>query len=503
MGNLIRILYVDDSPLDRELVRDALEKETGGFQVVEAASRVAFETALADGEFDLVLTDFNILGYEGLQVIDTVHTRDECLPVVIVTGTGSEEVAVEAMKRGASDYVIKSASHIRRLPLTIHAVLENARLQEEHNRAEQNVQRQIQRLRALHTVDEAITSSLDVDTTFNVLLEQVISQLGVDAATILLLDQPTETLEYATGRGFDFRTVLPATLRLGEDPAGRAALEGRTIHIPDIIAAGGKMAQAMLLNPKPFVAYYGVPLIARGQVKGVMEIFHRTPLDPDLEWLDFMETLAGQAAIAIDDAQLFTGLQRSNSELMMAYDATIEGWSRAMDLRDKETEGHTQRVIEMTMRLAREAGMSDAALVHVRRGGLLHDMGKLGVPDSILLKPGKLTDEEWVIMRRHPKYAYDMLSSIEYLRPALDIPYCHHEKWDGTGYPCGLKGEQIPLSARLFAVVDVWDALRSDRPYRAAWSQEKTLEYIRSLSGTHFDPKAVELFFRVINASTG
>jgi len=143
-------------------------------------------------------------------------------------------------------------------------------------------------------------------------------------------------------------------------------------------------------------------------------------------------------------------------------------------------------------------GVADAALVHVRRGALLHDMGKLGIPDHILQKPGKLTDEEWELMRQHPRYAFEMLHSVEYLRPALDIPYCHHEKWDGSGYPRGLRGEQIPLGARIFAVVDVWDALTSDRPYREAWPREKALAYIKAEAGTHFDPEVVELFLQVI-----
>jgi HD-GYP domain-containing protein (c-di-GMP phosphodiesterase class II) len=138
-------------------------------------------------------------------------------------------------------------------------------------------------------------------------------------------------------------------------------------------------------------------------------------------------------------------------------------------------------------------------IAHVRRGALLQDLGKLGVPDAILLKPAKLTSEEWGIMQKHPQYAYNLLSSVEYLRPALDIPYCHHEKWDGTGYPQGLKGEQIPLIARLFTIVDVWDALRSDRPYRASWPEKKVLEYIRSESGKHFDPQVVPLFFQVLS----
>jgi len=181
-------------------------------------------------------------------------------------------------------------------------------------------------------------------------------------------------------------------------------------------------------------------------------------------------------------------------DLLLAYDTTIEGWPRALDLRDKETEGHTLRVTELTIKLAQAAGLDEKELVHVRRGALLHDIGKMGVPDHILLKPGKLTDDEWIIMRKHTTFAYETLSPISYLKPALDIPYCHHEKWDGTGYPRELKGELIPLVARLFAVVDVWDALRSNRPYRQSCSENKMLEYLQSLSGSHFDPKVVELF---------
>lgn len=190
-------------------------------------------------------------------------------------------------------------------------------------------------------------------------------------------------------------------------------------------------------------------------------------------------------------------LEYANHELMQSYDATIEGWSRALDLRDKETEGHSQRVTELTLRLADAFGIAGDDLLHVRRGALLHDIGKLGIPDSILLKPGKLTEEEWEIMRRHPVYAYEMLREVSFLRPSLDIPHAHHEKWDGTGYPCGLKGEEIPLAARLFAIVDVWDALRSDRPYRPAWPVEKVIEHITALTGTHFDPDVVAAFLRL------
>ena len=234
-------------------------------------------------------------------------------------------------------------------------------------------------------------------------------------------------------------------------------------------------------------------------LKGVLEIFHRTSLTLDPDWVNYLETLGGQAAIAIDNAQMFEGIQRSNRELSTAYDATIAGWSHALDLRDRETEGHSQRVTEMTLRLAEDMGISPTDLVQIRRGALLHDIGKLGVPDQILLKPDKLTDEEWVLMRQHPTFAHEMLLPIQYLRPALDIPYCHHEKWDGTGYPRGLKGYEIPIAARIFAVIDVWDALRSDRPYRAGWPPEKIRDYILEQTGKHFDPQVVNVFLQILD----
>ncbi len=357
--------------------------------------------------------------------------------------------------------------------------------------------RQLGHLQAIHRVDQAISANTDLRMTLTVLLEHVATQLQVDAADVLLLNPHTLTLEYAAGHGF--RTRAP-TLRLGEGHAGCAALERRTVHIPNLAETGSAFVRASVLADEEFVEYHAVPLMGKGEVRGVLEMFHRSPQHVAPEWLDFLQTLAGQAAIAIENAQLFDHLQRSNLDLTLAYDATIEGWSLALDLRDKETEGHTERVTDMTMRLARAMGIADAELVHVRRGALLHDIGKLGVPDGILLKPGPLSEEEWVLMRRHPQLAHDLLAPITYLRPALDIPYCHHERWDGTGYPRGLKGEEIPLVARLFAVVDVWDALRSARPYREPWwPEEKVLEHICSAAGTHFDPQVVEVFLDLVH----
>jgi putative two-component system response regulator len=192
-------------------------------------------------------------------------------------------------------------------------------------------------------------------------------------------------------------------------------------------------------------------------------------------------------------------LRRAHIDLQKAYDATLEGWAHALELRDSETQGHSMRVTQKTLELARAMGITDGDLDHVRRGALLHDIGKMGIPDAVLQKPGPLTAEEWTVMKRHPEYAYRLLSPIDYLRPALDIPYCHHERWDGTGYPRGLKGEEIPLSARVFAVVDVYDALSTDRPYRPAFTVDKINAHLAESAGSHFDPQVLDAFNRIIN----
>ena len=367
--------------------------------------------------------------------------------------------------------------------------------------AEQQIAEQLQRLKALHTVDRAIASNFDLNVTLGTLLEQLTSQLKIDAASISLFDKHMLTLEHLTSSGFYSGAIRGAKSKIAESLAGRAIIERRAIHIPDLSVGNVDPGNTYYYKNEKIVSYYVVPLISKGQVKGVLEIFQRTPLETTVDWQDFLETLAEQAAIAIDISKLFNDLQKSNMELALAYDATIEGWSRALDLRDHETEGHTLRVTETTKQLARSMNISETEIVHIRRGALLHDIGKLGVPDRILLKPDKLTDEEMHIMHQHPTLAYEMLQPIDYLKPSLHIPYCHHEKWDGTGYPRGLKGEQIPLEARIFAIVDVWDALRSDRPYRVAWPEKQTLDYIREQSGRHFDPKIVDVFLSMITES--
>jgi PAS domain S-box-containing protein len=365
----------------------------------------------------------------------------------------------------------------------------------ERHQAEAHTRRQIERFAALHAIDTTITSSLDLNVTLRVILDHLVEHLQVDAAAILLRRAYTQTFEYTVMRGVR-RSEFPATrLHLGEGCAGQVALQQKLIRLPNDYALISAALQSPLA-PR-FPTYFGIPLIVKGQVEGVLEVYHHTALAPEADWFHFLETLAGQASLAIDHANILQSMHRSNVELMHAYDTTLEGWARALELRDKETEGHAQRVTELTVHLAKHMGVNDEDLTHIRRGALLHDIGKMGIPDSILLKPGPLSKEEWEIMRQHPTLAYNLLAPVSYLRMALDIPYCHHEKWDGTGYPRGLKGEQIPLAARIFSVVDIWDALRFDRPYRKGWRDEEVREYIRDLAGSHFDPQVVKAFLEL------
>ena len=365
---------------------------------------------------------------------------------------------------------------------------------------ENRMKQQMHQLSVLRSIDLAIASGLDLNLLLAMLLDQLTELMQIDAVAILLLNPRTNLLEFTAGKGFRSTSLQYTHLKLGEGCAGRVALERKLLNVPNLKENQMEFGRSPVFVSEVFVAYYGVPLIAKGRVLGVLEMFHRSTLQPDADWLNFLNMVAGQAAIAIDSAIMFRELQRSNIELSLAYDATIEGLTRALDLRDKETEAHTRRVSDTTLKLAVHLGVDETDLVHIRRGAILHDIGKVAIPDRILFKPGPLAEDEWTVMRGHPGIAVDLLASISYLAPAMAIPHWHHEKWDGTGYPDHLRGVAIPFAARLFALVDVYDALTSNRPYRTAWSKQETLQYIESQSGSHFDPTIVPKFVNYMNS---
>ncbi len=368
------------------------------------------------------------------------------------------------------------------------AALENARLLEE-------AERSAGEFSVLYETANDLALERDLPRLLQAIVERARQLLNATSSSIFLYNPARNDLELVVEKNLGLQAGT--RMQIGEGFVGRVAKTGQPMIVENYRAWPGRAAQFATLG---LAAVAGVPMIHGGQLIGVLAVAEHGDSKRKFAEADsrLLTLFAAQAASAVFNAQLLNDLQRSNAELAMAYDLTLEGWSNFLDLKDRETEGHSRRVTEMTLRLAQAMGIHDAnALLHVRRGALLHDIGKMGIPDSILLKAEELTDEEWAVMRLHPVYAYNMLSPITFLRPALDIPYCHHERWDGTGYPRNLKGEQIPLAARIFAVVDVWDALRFDRPYRQGWPEEKVRAHLGAGAGAHFDPQVVEAFLKL------
>jgi HD-GYP domain-containing protein (c-di-GMP phosphodiesterase class II) len=366
------------------------------------------------------------------------------------------------------------------------------------SRLDNRVENQQARLQSIRSVERAITSSLDLTVILNVFLDQASAQLRADAASILLMDPRSREMTLAAARGFLKNNRPPSRIRVDHNLAAEAGLERKILSVESGQPDQPEYGHQPLMREEGFSAYYAAPLIAHGQVLGALEIFRRSPGEMEPEWLDLLEAFAMEGAIAIDNAETFHSLQRAQSEMSLLCDSAIESWSRAVDVRAREAEGHGPRVSELSVRTAEKMGVPSAQIQSVRRGALLHDIGKLGIPDEILWKRGSLSEAEWHVVRQHPKIAEQLLAPVDFLRSALDIPKFHHERWDGEGYPFGLSGTDIPLPARIFAVVDAWDSMQAHRPFRPAHSEAETIEHIRQSSGDRYDPDVVRSFFQVL-----
>jgi len=448
------------------------------------------------------LTPERLLAYaaDGVQfdLMQRLGTRS-----VIVTPLVARRRAIGAMMVAYGDsgrvYGESDVSRVTDLAGRAALAYDNARLFREAQQARataesasRRIGEQLRRMDALRTIDLAIAGSPDLRVTLGVILDHVISETGLDAAAVLQMDGVSGMLQHSASRGFRSDVIAKTRVSVSNGGVGRAVRERR--HVITVDPEAPAFARADFVRRESIRFHAAFPLMAKGAVLGILEVFHRSKVELADDRVEFLEALAGQAAIAIDSASMFTDLQRTNAELARAYDLTLEGWARALELRDMETRGHSERVTKQTLELAERMGVADVEMVHVRRGALLHDIGKMAIPDSILLKPGPLDDAEWQVMREHPVHAYRLLSPIPFLRPALDIPLFHHEWWDGSGYPYGLRGDSIPLTARIFAVVDVWDALRTPRPYREAWPADQVASHLRDHAGTHLDPRVVSRF---------
>ncbi len=355
-------------------------------------------------------------------------------------------------------------------------------------------------LRALMSVGQAINSSLGLRRVLEEVMDSLISLMHAERGFLMLRESNGE-LAVQIARGIAHINLDEEAFKVSKTIVRKVVESGAPVLTTNAQADPRFDAQ-MSVAAYQLRSILCVPLKLKDDLIGVLYVDNRAHAgifkENDLE---LISGFADQAAVAIDSARLFEDLQESHRELEKAYQATLEGWVRALDLRDKETEGHTQRVTILTQRLARSMGVEGDALIHITRGALLHDIGKMAIPDGILLKPGQLTDDERMLIQKHPVYAYEMLSPIAFLVPAIDIPYCHHEKWDGSGYPRGLRGKEIPFAARIFPVVDVWDALTSNRPYRRALPQYEVRARIKADSGKHFDPVVVDAFMEMKDLS--
>lgn len=454
----IKILLIEDEDPHAELIQRAFEEQPNRFEILRAKSLSEARAYLHEQEPVLIIADWRLPDGESLELLPN-HHDPLSTPIILMTSYGNERIAVEALKSGALDYVVKSPESMLDMPHLAERAIEQWAARAERTRMQKAL--------------------LESEAQFRLLAENA------------------------------------------SDMIARLTTEGRMLYVSPACRT------ILGFTPEELTGTLCFDLIHEEELSRVVEIFNgdNPPSDKTFTvtyrarhkaghyvWLEtsaraIYNRTSGEIIEIQSASRDITERKRAEEELQLAhthlqeaYEKTIEGWVRALDLRDRETEGHTQRVTEIALVVASKLGFSDEELAHIRRGALLHDMGKIAISDEILQKPGPLNEAEWEKMRRHPIYAYEMLSPIAYLHPALEIPFYHHERWNGSGYPHGLKGEQIPLAARLFAIVDVWDALSSDRPYRKKLPREHVVEYLQHNAGTLFDPKLVEVFLTVIES---
>jgi PAS domain S-box-containing protein len=456
MDDTINILLIEDEDPHAELIQRAFEDQDSRIHIQRARSLTEARAQILIQEPTLIIADWRLPDGESMELLPNNHDP-LATPIILMTSYGNERIAVEALKSGALDYVVKSPEAMLDMPHLAARAIEQWDARAERARMEKELaEREAQfRLLAENASD-------------------MISRLAIDGRVIYVSPACKTILGYAP-----------------EELTGKISFD--TIH-EDQRSFVSNLFKGNRLDTTNTVTYQalhksGHYVWLESSARAILDRKTNAILEIQTASRDITERKKAEKA-----------LQVAHENLQEAYQRTIEGWVRALDLRDRETEGHTQRVTELTIKVAGTIGFSDEELIHIRRGALLHDMGKMAIPDEILQKPGPLNEAEWVKMRLHPIHAYEMLSPISYLHPALDIPYCHHERWDGSGYPRGLKGEDIPLAARLFAIIDVWDALCSDRPYRKSLPKAEVITYLRDKSGELFEPRLVNAFLAIVES---
>ena len=448
------ILLIEDEDPHAELIQRAFEDQSDRFEIHRVKSLTEARTFIQNQEPDLIIADWHLPDGESMELLPS-HHDPLYTPIILMTSYGNERIAVEALKSGALDYVVKSPESMLDMPHSAERAIEQWRARAERIHMQKALLESEAQFRLLAENASDMIARLSTDG----------RMLYVSPASKTILDYEPEELTGSISFNLIHKEDRPWVTRLFEKRTGKTSytIAYRALHKDGHYVWLESSARAIFDRNT-------------GEITEIQTASR-----------DITERKNSEEA-----------LQIAHNRLQEAYEKTIEGWVRALDLRDHEIEGHTQRVTELTLRVAAKLGFSDEEMVHIKRGALLHDMGKMAIPDEILQKPGPLNESEWEKMRQHPVYAFEMLSNIAYLHPALEIPFFHHERWDGSGYPRGLKGEDIPLAARMFAIVDVWDALSSDRPYRKKLPHKQVIAYLREKSGTLFETKLVNIFLEMI-----
>lgn len=454
MDSTVHTLLIEDDPAHAELIQRAFEDRGDESKLTIARTLAEAREFLNSFKPTLIIADWRLPDGDSSELLHDDYSQPT-IPIIIMTSYGSEQNAVRVIKSGALDYIVKSSESMMDMPHIAERAIEQWKVAKEKE------------------------------------LMQV--QLSESEAQFRLLAENSSDMISKHDANGKFLYVSPACRTiLGYEPEELIGVSMTPLVHPE------DAKQLIDLSATPEWDNTTITLDYRVRHKNGEYIWIETTARLFFDGSSGQQEFQASSRNITERKEAEEQLQRAHTDLRDAYDKTIEGWVLALDLRDKEIEGHTQRVTNMTEKLARAMGYTDEEITHIRRGALLHDMGKMGISDEILQKPGPLTDDEWVIMRRHPEMAYQMLSKIKYLKEAITIPYYHHERWDGSGYPHKLKGEDIPLQARMFAVVDVWDALSSDRPYRKKIPHKEVMDYLQRESGHLFDPQVIEKFLRLI-----
>ena len=492
------VFVIDDELVVCELLSDLLKDR--GYVVRYALSGEEGIKEYKESNFDVIMTDLRLPDMDGIKVLEAIRTYDPDSVVIIITGYPSFETVQAALRQGAYDYITKPFNIeeisfvIRRAVAFKNLAVENKRLMkelEEHNlKLEERVKERTQELTVLYRIGRDMSSTLKLDVVLEIIVDRMSKILDSEICSILLLDPKAKELSIRCARGLDEKIIHNTKMKMGESISGWVVEHKEAVLVEDI-EADYRFAKK---NEEKYYTHslISVPLVVKDEVIGVININNKRSKAPfTKDDLRFAKGAAAEAAIAVENAQLYTTLEDS-------YIRTVVALTSAIDAKDHYTKSHSEHVCKYAVAVANELGIAQVGMADLKNACHLHDLGKIGIPDYILTKPGKLTPEEWEEMKLHSLKSAEILRPLIFLDGVIEIVEQHHERYDGKGYPGGIKGEQISLGARIMAVADSFDAMVTDRPYRKALTKKEAIAELKNCSGTQFDPKVVEVFLKVI-----